>query len=74
MGTFYTAGWGRTQQGGQPSDVLLETELPGLDISVCKEAYKKNGRLVSERQFDDGVLCVGDLSGENDACQGKIYF
>lgn len=50
----------------------MEVELPALDLSVCKESYKNQSRLVSETQFNDGVLCAGDLSGEKDTCQGNI--
>lgn len=70
ISSYYAAGWGRTTEGGQPSQVLMEVELPALDLSVCKETYKKNNKLLSEKQFNDGVLCAGDLAGGGDTCQG----
>lgn len=69
--SYYAAGWGRTTEGGNPSNVLMEVELPSLDLSVCKETFKKNNRLISDRQFGDTALCAGDLSGDKDTCQGK---
>lgn len=64
------AGWGRTAEGGKASNVLQELQLPVLDTAVCKDRYQKQGRLISDKQFNEAVLCAGVLTGGKDSCQG----
>lgn len=64
------AGWGRTQEGGSASNVLQELQLPVLDNAVCKDRYRKQGKLISEKQFNEAILCAGVLTGGQDSCQG----
>lgn len=68
--TPFVAGWGRTEEGGQPSNVLQEVQLPVLGNDVCVDKYRDARRLLSEKQFDDAVVCVGVLAGGKDSCQG----
>lgn len=68
--TPFVAGWGRTEEGGQPSNVLQEVQLPVLGNDICVDKYRDARRLLSEKQFDDGVICVGVLAGGKDSCQG----
>lgn len=50
--------------------MLQELQIPVLDNDVCKERYKKQKRLLSEKQFNDAILCAGVLTGGQDSCQG----
>lgn len=68
--TPFIAGWGKTTESGKSADVLQQVQLPVLKNSVCKNRYDKVGKLLSERQFDDYVLCAGVLKGGMDSCQG----
>lgn len=66
----FVAGWGKTQEGGRTANVLQELQLPVHDNNVCKERYQKQRRLLSEKQFNDAVVCAGVLVGGQDSCQG----
>lgn len=66
----FVAGWGRLQEGGKSSNVLQQLQLPVLDNADCKEQYQKQGKLFSENQFGDAVICAGSLHGGKDSCQG----
>lgn len=58
-------GWGLTQEGGEPSDVLRQVSVPIVDQTICQLSY---GQLVG--QITDAMLCAGYASGGKDACQG----
>lgn len=64
------AGWGRVQEEGNSSDVLQTLYLPILKNSECKKQFRKQGKLISENQFDKTVICAGDLNGGHDSCKG----
>lgn len=66
----FVAGWGRLQEGGKSSNVLQQLQVPVLANDECKEQYKNQGKLISEAQFSDVVLCAGFLNGGKDSCQG----
>lgn len=66
----FVAGWGRLQEGGKSSNVLQLLQVPVLPNEECKEQYKKQGKLISENQFSDLILCAGFLEGGKDSCQG----
>lgn len=66
----FVAGWGRTEEGGKPSNILQQLQLPVLENEVCRTKYSKIGKLISEKQFDQAVLCAGELDGGKDSCQG----
>lgn len=63
----FVAGWGRTAEGGSSSNILQEVQLPVLENNVCKEKYTQIRRYLSEKQFNDAVLCVGALAGGKDS-------
>lgn len=68
---LFIAGWGRTAELGNPSDVLMQVQLPVLSNEVCKDRYRKQGILYDEqKQFNDAVMCAGYLEGGKDSCQG----
>lgn len=66
----FVAGWGKTQEGGKSANVLQQLQLPVLANSKCISAYRTVNRLISEKQFDNAVLCAGYLKGGRDTCQG----
>uniref|UniRef100_A0A1B0DDL0 Uncharacterized protein n=1 Tax=Phlebotomus papatasi TaxID=29031 RepID=A0A1B0DDL0_PHLPP len=68
--TPFVAGWGRTQEGGKSASILQELQLPILKNQECMERYRDVRKLISDKQFDEGVLCAGYLQGGKDSCQG----
>lgn len=66
----FVAGWGRTQEGGSSAAVLQELQIPILANSACQTRYKAVNKLISNKQFDNAVLCAGVLTGGKDSCQG----
>lgn len=66
----FVAGWGRLEEGGRSSNILQQLQINVLDNAVCKEQYRLQGKLISERQFGDAILCAGNLAGGQDSCQG----
>lgn len=59
----FVAGWGRTQEGGKSANVLQELQLPTVPNEQCKADYDKIGKVGSEKQFDESVLCAGYREG-----------
>lgn len=68
--TPFVAGWGRTQEGGKSASVLQELQIPIISNAKCRELYTKIGKSLSEKQFNDAVMCAGELEGGKDSCQG----
>ncbi|XP_055910857.1 uncharacterized protein LOC129945223 [Eupeodes corollae] len=66
----FVAGWGKTQEGGTSAKILQELQIPIYENSVCKDLYKKQNTYLSEKQFDNAIICAGDLGGGKDTCQG----
>ncbi|XP_054734614.1 uncharacterized protein LOC129242079 [Anastrepha obliqua] len=66
----FVAGWGRTTEGGPSSNILQELQIDLMENSVCRRSYEANKRLFSNQQFDNSVLCAGDLGGGRDTCRG----
>lgn len=66
----FVAGWGKTQETGKSASILQEVQIPVLTNEVCRDRYTKIGKLVSQKQFDNAVLCAGVLAGGQDSCQG----
>ncbi|XP_031626165.1 venom serine protease Bi-VSP-like isoform X2 [Contarinia nasturtii] len=59
----FVAGWGRLQEGGKSSNILQHLQLPILPNDECQAQYQKQGKLISQQQFGDAVLCAGILEG-----------
>ncbi|XP_030380378.1 uncharacterized protein LOC115628430 [Scaptodrosophila lebanonensis] len=68
--TPFLVGWGKTQVGGKGSNVLQELQIVVFNNSVCQNAYKLRNKFVRDEQFDETVLCAGNLAGGKDSCQG----
>ncbi|PAA62802.1 hypothetical protein BOX15_Mlig019102g2 [Macrostomum lignano] len=58
------AGWGATEDS-DVADRLMETQLPVLSNTRCKELYAGTSRPVYAEN-----ICAGFLAGERDACTG----
>lgn len=68
--TPFVAGWGRTQEGGKSASVLQELQIPIIANDECRTLYDKIGKVFSQKQFDNAVMCAGALEGGKDSCQG----
>lgn len=71
----FLAGWGVLKQPkkgarSQASSVLMQTQVPVIDNKLCKENYKRIGKLLSDAQFDNGVICAGFPNGGPSSCLG----
>ncbi|KAM7357438.1 venom serine protease Bi-VSP-like [Cochliomyia hominivorax] len=66
----FVIGWGKTMEGGTPSNVLQELQIPIYENQICRDRYKQKKLLIAENQFDEAVICAGVLSGGKDTCQG----
>ena len=65
-------GWGKTSDGGDSSDVLLEVDLPVVSNELCvtSVAYLLN-MTVADLQSDvdtDSIICAGGVEGK-DSCK-----
>lgn len=65
----FTAGWGRFQDSGRPSNIPSEQQIQVLDNKKCNERFYELGKLASEDQFGDSVICAGSLTGTKDSCE-----
>jgi secreted trypsin-like serine protease len=62
--TARVAGWGLTAEGGRPSDVLLQVDLPIVSDAEC-------ARLDEISQSEAAkMICAGRSKGGIDSCQG----
>ncbi|XP_055373282.1 venom serine protease Bi-VSP isoform X2 [Condylostylus longicornis] len=66
----FVAGWGKTQEDGKSAQVLQEIQIPVHRNAECISRYSAENRYISDKQFDDSVLCAGVLAGGKDTCQG----
>jgi len=64
-----TAGWGRTSENGEESDVLMQVQVTVIDNKVCSDLYK---RVPFSPTVDDTMVCAaGNLEqGGMDHCNG----
>lgn len=60
------AGWGQTQEtdSSRPAN-LQEAIVPLIDKDVCRNAYKK-----ISKEITDNMICASSLEGGKDACGG----
>jgi secreted trypsin-like serine protease len=56
-------GWGATREGGRPSNVLLEVDVPIITNAQCKTYPRYNN-------VTDNMICAGYVNGQKDSCQG----
>ncbi|XP_036442899.1 mast cell protease 1A-like [Colossoma macropomum] len=59
--TCSIAGWGRTENNGSVSDVLLEAKVTMLSSKKCKHWWKFNNILCTDTHH--GGFCTGDSGG-----------
>jgi secreted trypsin-like serine protease len=50
--------------------VLQELQIEVFPNSECITRYKAVNKLISDKQFNNAVLCAGVLAGGKDSCQG----
>lgn len=61
-------GWGFTQAGSTPSDVLKIAKLPTVSYNQCKrEAPQNFKQFVTPDKF-----CAGNIGGGDAVCQGEF--
>ena len=60
--TARVMGWGDTQDGGDPSNVLLEVDIPIISNEDCYDCY--GGNITSD------MICAYAYGGGVDSCQG----
>ena len=58
--TCYAIGWGLTNSGGYPADILQEVELPVADTGNCIDTYKELG---VKREVYQGKSINSNLEG-----------
>lgn len=62
-GTIATvSGWGNTEEGGSPPEVLQVVSVPIVDFETCREAYD------GINPVTEGMICAGDEG--IGSCQG----
>lgn len=66
----FVAGWGKIEENGSYSPVLLQVQIPIINNNDCKKIYKKIGEFKEDIQFDKHVICAGTLQGGKDSCKG----
>ncbi len=59
-------GWGLTSDGGNSSNILLQTDVPLISNASCIEKYAAIG----VGSITNNMLCAGFDAGGKDACQG----
>ncbi len=62
-------GWGRTD-GGAPSRLLLEAEMPLVDPETCNQTLMSDVNLQRNGRIDGRRLCAGLSEGGVDSCNG----
>lgn len=55
-------GWGATQEGGEPSDILRKADVQVFADQDCTKAY--------QQYKPDAMVCAGVPQGGMDSCQG----
>lgn len=60
----------RKGERAQINPILMETQVPVIENEVCKEDYKRIGKLLADAQFDENVMCAGYREGGSSSCLG----
>lgn len=60
--TGTVTGWGTLKDDGEPSNVLMEVDVPTMTNAKCRLAYGD--------YLTDNMLCAGYPRGGKDSCQG----
>lgn len=63
-------GWGLTEFGGSPSNILQTVDLDLFTHQECDQTYKSSKRRVPYGIQDDIQICAGGREREQDTCQG----
>ncbi|XP_018008924.1 trypsin-1 [Hyalella azteca] len=58
------AGWGRTTEKGEPSDLLKEILVPIFSNAGCRQLR------YSDHEISDNMMCAGFTKGGTDSCHG----
>ena len=64
-----TAGFGWTTASGDPSNDLLEVDVPAITNDSCEDMYPAD-QYTDELAIDDSDLCVGTITGGFAPCHG----
>ncbi|MEA2605100.1 MAG: transrane protease serine [Acidobacteriota bacterium] len=62
--TLEVAGWGATNEGGDPVKDLRFVRVPFVTRDTCNRPLAYNG------QISNNMICAGPLAGGTDSCQG----
>nr|XP_012417993.1 PREDICTED: transmembrane protease serine 12 isoform X1 [Odobenus rosmarus divergens] len=60
----FISGWGRTEEGGNVTDVLQEAEVHYISRKIC-DSEQSYGKIIPNTSF-----CAGDEDGIFDTCRG----
>ena len=58
-------GWGALVENGSAHNVLQEVQVPVVNQTECKKAYKNAAKVITSNTF-----CAGYAAGGRDSCQG----
>lgn len=71
--TPFIAAWLRTQNpyrtSNQSPNVMRDWQLIVLSNADCKEQFKRQKKLISEKQFDESVMCAAPINVGQMKCQ-----
>lgn len=72
--TPFVAAWLRMHTSGKTlhhnsSNVMRDWQLIVLRNTECKDQFKGQGRLISENQFGDGIMCAQVIDAGRMRCQ-----
>lgn len=69
-GSPFVAGWGKLEEGGKTSSVLMQIQVPIIDYKVCRKIYEKIERtVINEDRFGEMDMCAGMKEGLG-TCEG----
>lgn len=65
----FIIGWGTESYGGDKSPILKQVQVPVVDTKICRETFRRIGKLRSDKQISEMVVCAGIEAGQ-DSCHG----